>query len=205
MGYFTLNKITPPNPPNDNNVDEQYALSANWDTLDTKMGNVSGIGIVTGLEVGQEVVQSGRFTVQTATGLKNITPYETAWSAWTPLPLIGGSNFIARSGFPPEYRINTLLRQGELTGGILFDAAASAWTHNSVNIVSSSTPGALTSYTPVASSIQVISTSAITSTSDIQGARAILDNINGWRLRIHFFGTSGGGNFVMLDRCRWWY
>jgi hypothetical protein len=206
MSYFSFTNVTPP--PNDELVNEITHLNNNWDHLDAKIAALQGHGSFTNQEVGQEVIvlNTGNLSLGVWNGSTWVFPSQpnSAWTTWTALPLT--SSPIARPSFTPRYRVNTGLKVGELTGGLQVDGAASAWTASAIVTVTPTTTGVLGStYTP---GTRFYTGDCATSipTSNVAGGQWMIDNANdGFRLRVRFMGTSGGGNFLQLNGIRWFW
>lgn len=208
MVYLNFNKITPP-APNDPTVDEVEQLNDNWDVLDTKLAPYISGGAVNDLETGQEVFASGfRFAVWDGTTARVPDDIDAGWSAWTALPILAPR--VARGSFTPRWRNNSAYRMVELAGGVLFDAAAAAWTMGSLFTVNSDTSGAIpSSMQPIAGShISPCAVGLPTSPALVATGYISVDKPGGntfTRVRAQYMGGPGGGNFLMLDQVWWWY
>jgi hypothetical protein len=208
VAYFNFTKIAPP-APNDPNVNEVTQLNDNWDHLDSKLSPYMSGGALTGLETGQEVFASGfRFAVYDGSGVRSPDDIDAAWSAWTNLPMFAPR--VIRAGFTPRWRNNSLLRMVELSGGVLFNAAADPWTMGALLTINADSAGAIpASMAPIGgSSRSPAATSLTAGTSVVSGAFCIIDKPGGntfCRIQAQFMGGPGGGNFLMLDQVMWWY
>lgn len=208
MVYINFTKITPA-APNDPVVNEDTQLNDNWDLLETKVGVYVTGGAVSDLETGQELFNgSFRYGVWNGSTTRITDDIDAAWSAWTNIPMF--STRAVRSGFQPKWRNNTLLRKVELTGGVLFNAAADPWTMGTlftINADSSGSPPA--AQVPVGGTHICQCAVALTAgTSVTAGGYAFIDKPGGntfTRIRVQYLGGGGGGNFVMLDQIWWWY
>ncbi len=205
MAYFNLNKITPA-APNDPTVNEVTQLNNNWDNLDSKLGIYINGGSLTGIETGQEYLGTGsRFAVWD--GAEFLTEdIDSAWSAWTNIPML--SPRAIRTGFQPKWRSNSLLRKVELTGGIQFDAAASAWTMGSsfqFNDLVTGSP--TTTFTPIGGFHRAQCAAALTGGTSVTAAgRISIDTQSGFiKMSAQYMGGGGGGNFLQLEQVWWWY
>ena len=207
MVFFSFTDVTPP--PNDEQVNEVTQLNNNWDQLDAKTASLQGHGTFSGPETGQEVIvlNGTDLSLGVWNGSAWVFPSQpnTAWTAWTALPLAASSP-VTRSGFTPRYRVNTGLRIGELTGGLTIDGAGSAWTHGTLVTASGTSTGSLgSSYSPGTRFYTGECATAVP-TTNVAGGQWMIDNGNdGWRLRVRYIGTSGGGNFLQLNGIRWYY
>lgn len=208
MVYLNFQKITPA-APNDPQVNEVTQLNDNWDTLDAKLLPYMSGGSISGIETGQEIFASGfRFGVWNGSTTRIPDDIDAAWSAWTALPM--SSPRVARGGFTPRWRNNSLLRMVELSGGVLFNAAADPWTMGSLFTVNSDTSGAIpSSMTPVGGTSRSPAATGLTAgTTVVAGALIIIDKPGGNtfnRIQAQYMGGPGGGNFIMLDQVWWWY
>ena len=208
MPYFTLNKITPP-APNDPNVNEVTQLNDNWDNIDLKLSPYISGGAMSGVQQGQEHFDSN-FDFCVNDGASTIRPDDIGegWSAWTNLPML--SPRAIRPSFTPKWRNNSLLRMVELTGGVLFDAVASAWTMGTSFIVNADAAGSPpASMQPIGNlHISPAATGLTTGTAVVASALVRVEIPGGStfvRIGAQYMGGPGGGNFVMLDQVWWWY
>lgn len=206
MAFFSLNKIIPASP-NDPLVDEVNQLNNNWDNLESKLGIYVNGGALTGIEAGQEYIGTGsRFAVWDGAAEALTEDIDSAWSAWTNIPMLAPRAI--RPSWQPKWRNNTLLRKVELTGGIQFDAAASAWTMGSsfqFNALSAGSPA--NTLGPIGGKHIAQAATALTGgTSVTAGGYITIDTSGSFvRMACQYLGGGGGGNFVQLEQVWWWY
>lgn len=207
--YLNFSKILPPKP-NDPVVDEAAQLNANWDLLDTKLAPYMGIGgTLTLTEAGQEYFDTNvRFAVWDGAAARIPDDIDAAWSAWTAMPM--SSPRVIRPSFTFRWRNNSILRMVELSGGVLFDGAASAWTMGSKFTLNADSSGAIpASMVPIGGTrISPCATALTAGTNVVCGAIATIDKPGGntfCRVQAQYMGGSGGGNFIQLDQVWWWY
>lgn len=206
MTYLNFTKIAPP-APNDPNVSRVNHLNNNWDHLESKLGPYVNGGSLSGIDRGQEYFDSNfRFAVFDGTATRVPDDIDAAWSAWTALPIL--SPRVIRPSFTPRWRNNSLLRMVELSGGVLFDSAASAWTMGSafqLNVLGSGSPPS--SMGPVgANDNRPCATSLSAGTGVASAGRVNISTSGSWvMLTGQYMGATGGGNFIMLDQVWWWY
>lgn len=206
MVYLNFTKITPPSP-NDPNVNEVTQLNNNWDLLESKLNVYVNGGTITDIETGQEFFD-GSFNYAVWDGAATIPPddIDAAWSAWTNIPMLAPR--VVRPGWQPKWRNNSLLRKVELTGGVLFNAAADPWTMGSslqINQLAAGSPASTLG--PVgAKHISQCAVALTGGTSVTAGGYVTIDTSGGFvRMAVQYLGGGGGGNFVMLDQVWWWY
>lgn len=208
MVYMNFTKIAPP-APNDPTVNEVTQLNNNWDLLDSKLSPYMSGGAISDIETGQEIFASGfRFGVWNGAAVRTPDDIDAAWSAWTAIPMF--SPRVVRAGFTPRWRNNSLLRMVELSGGVLFNAAADPWTMGSLFTINADSAGAIpASMTPVGGTSRSPAATGLTAgTTVVAGALAIIDKPGGntfTRIQCQYMGGPGGGNFIMLDQVWWWY
>ena len=209
MAYLNFNKITPA-APNDPVVNEVTQLNDNWTQLDTKLQPYISGGTISNVESGQEFFNgSFRYAVWDGAATRIPDNISAGWSTWTNLPLTG--SFAIRSGFQPKWRVNTLYRMVELSGGIQFNLAGDPWTTGTTYTVTSDVAGGAipATYTPVGGKIVgTTATGAATSPSVVSGAYFSIDKPVGntnCRLQLTQMGGVNGGNFIQVDQVWWWY
>lgn len=204
--YLNFTKVAPP-APNDPNVNEATQLNANWDELDNKLAPYNNGTTVTPVEVGQEYVDgSGRFAVWDGAAARVPDDIDAAWSAWTNLPMFTGRAI--RSGYQPKWRLNSLLRIVQLSGGVQFDSSAGTWTTGglfTINADASGSPPAV--QIPVGGYHISPCAAALTAGTSVVAAGYIYIDKPGTfvRIRGQYMGGPGGGNFLMLEQVWWWY
>lgn len=209
MPFWNFSKIVPP-APNDPLVNEQTQLNNNWDYADGQLTLLTTnpmSAVLPGAETGQEWIYNGRLGVWSGTQLVFPEDIELSWTAWSPFTLL--SPAAPRATFTPQWRSNPLIRQVELAGGVLFNAAAAAWPLSLVAISDEAAPGGIpVAFAPMGGITYMSAATSIPSTAN-RGASAhiAVDNNAGvnCRIRVRFMGASGGGNFVALDKVRWYY
>lgn len=208
MPYFNFTKITPP-APNDPVVNEVTQLNDNWDHLDTKLNPYINGGSISGLESGQELFDgSFNFGVWDGAALRIPDDIDAGWSAWTALPMF--TNRVARSGFTPRWRNNSLYRMVELAGGVLNNVAADPWPLGSFLTINADSTGAIPSSMQPVDGVHIspCATALTAGTSVVASGYAYIDKPVGntfTRIRVQYMGGPGGGNFVQLDQIWWWY
>lgn len=207
MAYLPFNRIEPP-APNDPQVNEQTQLNGNWDLLDSKLKPYYQGGFLNNVEVGQEFFSGVNFDFGVWDGAATVTPeaIPEGWTAWTNLPVATGRS--ARGGFTPRWRNNPLYRMVELSGGFLYDGAASAWPNNAAHLLNAPSAGSPpTSMVPVGGKhIQPCAVALTEGTINVAGGLVVVDIDSGFvRIRGQYMGGPGGGNFIMLDQVWWWY
>lgn len=208
MAYLNFNKIVPP-APNDPNVNEVTQLNDNWDELDNKLAPYIVGGTIFNVEDGQEFFNSDfDFCVyDTASGV-GPDDISEGWSAWTTLPMATGR--FPRPSFTPKWRNNPTYRMVELSGGVLFDAAAGPWPLGSNFLINADTSGSPPgSMQPIGNLHHSPAASGLTSGGSVVAAGFItVEQPLGHsftRIRAQYLGGPGGGNFIMLDQVWWWY
>lgn len=206
MTYFNFTKITPP-APNDPTVNETTQINANWDHLDLKLQPYATGAALTGLETGQEYIDSnGRFAVWDGAAARIPADIDAGWSSWTALPVVAPR--VARTNFTPRWRSNSAYRMVELSGGVLFDSSASAWPMGNsfnVNVMAPGSPPI--SLAPIGGVHKAPCATALTSGAPIvaAGLAIITTDISFVQIAVQYMGGPGGGNFVQLDQVWWWY
>jgi hypothetical protein len=207
--YLNIQKIVPL-PPLDPNVNVATQLNSNWDLLDTKLAPYQNGTTVTPTETGQEYINSsGRYAVWDGAAERVPDDIDSAWSAWTNLPLF--SSRAIRTGFQPKWRNNSLLRMVQLTGGFQADSSASAFTPANIYFVTddNAAGGIPQSMKPIGSKHICPCAVALTAGSVVVASGYMTIDAPGGaancRLRVQYLGGPGGGNFVMLDQIWWWY
>lgn len=206
MAYLNFTKIAPPSPA-DPTVNEVTQLNNNWDVLESKLGVYSTGGSITGIETGQEFMNvSFQNCVWDGAATVASDDIDAAWTAWTNIPMLAPRAI--RPSFQPKWRSNPLLRKVELVGGILFDAAASAWTMGSsfqFNSLAAGSPA--NTLGPIGGKHISQAAAALSGgTSVTAGAYITIDTSGSFvRMAAQYLGGGGGGNFIMLDQVWWWY
>jgi hypothetical protein len=214
MPYFNFTKVT--NPPNDELVNVTTQINNNLDEIDTKVypfnQKPSNFGAIT-KTVGTEAFNpnSGfeeRISVWDGSAWRASLNHASPWSAWSALSI--RSPAVIRTGFPVMYRTNNYRRQIQLSGGVLFDAAANAWpTGTTVEITSD---GALSaSFAPdntAQMAVQQGTAGPITTVNGFASAVVLIEKKttpDRTSVSIRYQGDAGGGNYVMLDGISWYY
>ncbi len=212
--YFEFTKVT--DPPDDELVDSETQLNANWEDVDLKItpfnqkpADFTGITFPKGTEAfdPEHVGSEHRIAVWNGTTWARSLNHTTAWSAWDTIGI--RAPVVVRTGFPPVLRVNTVARRIVLMGGVLFDAAANPWPTNT-NVEITSDTAIQPEFAPVNGGV-----------SRMQGATGQIVTANGFAsaiisaelktapdrvaIMVRYQGDAGGGNFVMLDGIEWWY
>ncbi len=208
--YLNFTKILPPNP-NDPNVDLVNQINVNWDMIDTKLQPYISGGSLTLAEQGQEYFDVNfRYAVWNGSAPRLPDDIDGAWSAWTALPL--STNFVARSGFTPRWRNNSLLRMVELSGGVQYQAGAATWPAglNSVFDGLSNPAGAIPlSMVPIGGYTLAPCAAALSAGSVVVASGLVRIDIptlgQSLRVQAQYMGGPGGGNFLQFDQVWWWY
>lgn len=206
VNYFNFTKIAPA-APNDPNVNEVTQLNNNWDHIDLKLQPYMAGGSLTLAEAGQEFFDgSFRFGVYDGAAQRIPDDIDANWSAWTAIPMLAPRT--ARASFTPRWRSNSKLRMVELSGGVLFDGAASVWTQGSsfqINSLAAGSPSS--SFAPIGGTHKSQAATALTGgTSTVASALVTVDTSGGFvRLAAQYMGGGGGGNFIQLEQVWWWY
>lgn len=213
MVYFNFNYVT--DPPNDETVNEETQLNDNWEELDAKLQgwNQKPSNITGPIPVGTEALDPQhpgdeyRIAVWDGANWVRSLNHVTSWGAWANLSLRAPA--VERAGFTPRIRINQWTRRIQLSGGVLFNAAADPWpTGSDVEITADAAiassfapaPGGLMFYQAATSQVtgaSQIATALIRVSTEAAPART--------SIKVRFQGDAGGGNFVMLDQLKWWY
>lgn len=205
MTYLNFTKITPA-APNDPFVNVVTHLNNNWDEIDTKLFAHTLMNItLVNPDQGQDFVTGlQKFRIWTGAAYREPDDIDSAWSAWTALPLSG--NVAPRVGFTPRWRSNSLLRLVELAGGIQKDGAGSAWPAALV-VATTGTSGIANTFLPIGGVVYQQSAAALpTSSTNSAAGWHTIDVSGAWvRIQTRYSGGPGGGNFVMLDGIKWWY
>lgn len=209
MAYFNFTKIAPP-APNDPNVNEVTQLNDNWDVIETKMAPYIVGGVISDVEEGQEFFSGVDFRFAVSDGVGIIFPddIDAGWSAWTQMPIAATRTH--RPGFTWRWRNNSMLRMVELSGGVLFNAAADPWTMGSTFTLNADSAGAIpASMLPIGGVHKSQAATALTAgTSVVAGAAITVDKPGPntfLRVFAQYMGGPGGGNFIQLDQVWWWY
>lgn len=206
VNYLNFTKITPASP-SDPLVDEAAQLNANWDQLDAKLTPLMNGGTLTLAQAGQEYLDSNsRFAVWDGTAARVPDDIDSAWSAWTNIPMLAPR--VIRTSFQPKWRSNSLIRKVELNGGIQFNAAADPWTQGSAfqfNALSAGSPA--NTLGPVGGKhVNQCATGLTGGTSVTAGGYIVIDTSGSFvRMTAQSLGGGGGGNFIQLDQVWWWY
>jgi hypothetical protein len=213
MTYFDFNFVT--DPPADETVDEQTQLNENYEDLDLKLQgwNQKPCAIVGSPPVGTEGLDPQhpgdeyRIAVYDGTNWVRSLNHVSSWGAWSNLSLRAPA--VERAGFTPRIRINEWTRQVQLSGGVLLNVAADPWpTGSDVEITADA--AIANSFAPVPGGLSFFeaATSAVTAASSFAAALIRISTEAGpsrTSIKVRFQGDAGGGNFVMLDRLKWWY
>lgn len=205
MPFFNFNLLT--DPPGDPLVDEDFAINQNMDKLDARLQQfATHPATIVSPPLGTEAM----FGSDTVVGVWQGSAWRVCdsipggWGAWTVLPLL--APVVERPLFTPKYRINTVARKVELAGGLRADAAAGPWARSKVQITAT-TGGIPSANKPVYDSIEHQACGAGTVTAQYAGARVWIEanGTNSVKVSVSYQGDDIGGNFVMLDGCRWFY
>lgn len=213
MTYFDFNYVT--NPPLDETVDEELQLNDNWEDLDIKLTgwNQKPSAIVGVVPIGTEALDplhpgdEYRIAVWDGSNWIRSLNHIATWGAWSNLTLRAPA--VARAGFTPRIRINEWTREVQLSGGVLFNAAADPWpTGSDVEITADAAIASTFTPTPGGRVCHQAATSQVTAASSFASALIIVSTKAAparTAIDIRFQGDAGGGNFVQLDKLRWWY
>lgn len=206
MTYFNFTKVTPASP-NDPFVNVTTHLNNNWDEIDSKFTTLTGMpSTLTSPEQGQEIydVVGNRFRVWNGTAWRDTDAIDSAWSAWSTLPL--SANVIARPNVVLKWRNNTLLRRVELSGAVEKDVAQDPWSAGLI-LITTGTSGIPSTLQPIGGLTFFSGAAALPSVSG-NGACGYhkIDVVGSWvRIQSQYVGGNGSGNFLQYDRVRWWY
>lgn len=188
-------------------------LNDNWTDLATKINywNQSPSAIIAppvGTEAfdPQHVGSEDRIAVYDGTNWNLSLNHETSWNSWVDLTL--RAPVVERPGWTPRIRINQWKREIQLSGGILYGAAAPAWPLTDVEITLDTSISDTLAPAPGGLSFQQIASSQITAASGFASAVARVIKLvgpNKTSIFVRWQGDAGGGNFIMLDGLKWWY
>lgn len=209
MPFWSFNKIAPP-APDDPQVDVDTQLNDNWDLADEKLSLISQepvLNVLLDAEVGQEWIYNGRLGVWDGAALVFPEDIEAAWTPWEILVLTAPTG--PRTSFTPKWRRNTLVKQVELSGGVIYNSAAAWPTSFTVFSADTEVAGIPIAYQPNGGITYVAAATSIPSGVNRGAGANIAIDVPGvnpsCRLRARFMGGSGGGNFIALDGVRWYY
>jgi len=215
MTYFNLNYIT--DPPDDELVNPQTQLNANFTEFDNKLqpfrkspADFKNYTIPKGTEAfdpdptHNDPTRIAAFTGTTwARSLNHIGP----WTGWQLIDI--RPPLLPRPGFPVQARVNSLTRQVELQGGVILNSTSDAFSRSTTYEITTDTTINDLTFAPVGGYyMEMASSSAITTAGGYAGAVAIVEtktNPSRVAISVRYQGDAGGGNFIMLDNVGWWF
>lgn len=214
MTYFDFNFVT--DPPADEFVDVETQLNDNWEDVETKIlpfnqkpSNFGAIPKPVGTEAFRPTAGfEHRISVWDGAEWRSSLAHSTSWGLWQAV-LIRAPTVI-RPNFPVVARVNAMLRKVEISGGVLFDGAASAWPTGTTVEITADT-AIQSSFAPANTAkmaVQQVGSSAITAVNGFASAVAMVEQKAGpdrTSISVRFQGDAGGGNFIMLDGLGWYY
>lgn len=192
-------------------VDEQVHLNDNWDKLDSRLTQLQSDTtntIAAPIPVGTEALVNGDVQVWTGNAWRGPDNIPASWNAWYTLPIAG---VVARAGYEPRVRVNTMMRKTMIVGGVQYDAAASVWPAGEFQITSD-TSGLDAQYAPQSGPVWAYggaSQSTSGGTTDYSGSRVKIEKHPTaaiLKVTVQHQGLyDGGGNFIMLDGIGWFW
>lgn len=214
MTYFNFNFVT--DPPNDELVNVEAQINDNWEDVETKLlpfnQKPSDFGAIVKPK-GTEAFRptpgfEHRISAWDGAEWRSSLAHSTSWGLWQTV-LIRAPTVI-RPNFPVVARVNAMLRKVEISGGVLFDGAASAWPTGTTVEITADT-AIQTSFAPANAAkqaFQQVATGAITVANGFASAVAIVEQKAGpdrTAISVRYQGDAGGGNFIMLDGLGWYF
>lgn len=214
MAYFNFNYVT--DPPNDELVNDDTQLNANWQEVADKIdpfnhqpAEFGDIVVPVGTEAFDPENAGSDYRIAVWAGDRWVRSlnHTTTWTTWQSIAI--RSPRVARPDYPVEAKIDAYARRVVLRGGVLFNAAGDAWPTNT-NIEITTDTAIQVGLAPVngGESYQQTATGQITTANGF--AEAIVRIVKKTTpdrtgIEIRYQGDAGGGNFVMLDGIEWWY
>lgn len=213
MAYFNFNYVTPP--PDDETVDEQTQLNANWEEVENKTrpfnqqpGDFTGITIPVGAMAIQLDGASNRMAAWTGTEWINSVNPMAIWEDWQTISL--RAPVVARPGYDVKAKVDVVSRRIVLMGGVILNATADIWNTATTYEITSDT-AIQDTFAPANDdfmSIQQGATGQTTTAGSFASAVVTIEKKASparTAVSVRWQGEVAGGNFIMLDGIEWWY
>lgn len=212
MAYFNFNYIT--DPPNDELVEEQSQLNANWDVVEEGLKpfnqnppDFTGITIPKGT-VSVNPLNTNNIAAWDGTTWNGPVNPINIWENWQLVNI--RAPVIHRPGHELKARIDIASRRIVLMGGVQLNATADAWdTATSYEITTDTAiQDSLAPANADFTSIQQGGASQITAAGGFASSVIWIEKRatpSRTAISVRWQGDAGGGNFIMLDGVQWWY
>lgn len=206
-------------PPNDELVNAETQLNANFQDLEDKLvGFNQSPGVITSPPTGIEAFfptvdgdnSHQRIAVYDGTTWRLSRNMTSTWGPWQSMTAVLDPIRSERTVAPLVFKVNTYMRRVVMSGGLHFNVAQAAWPLSRTAVFATGS-GIIPTYAPAGGGLAYFqaATSQVTGANQVATAviEVVYESAPVARVAIYitFQGDAGGGNFVQFDNVEWWY